>query len=78
MSLSLVLASGFLFLGGIALAFLFPSDAMTLTGVILAVAGAVPLLACQLRSFLRWYSRQPFSFLDDSKKEEPYEDTKPE
>ena len=74
MSVPLILSSGFLFLGGIAL--LYSRDAtFLLLGIVFFLLGVIPLLLCYVRSLFAWYKRQPFSFANKSEKEDSHEDS---
>ena len=57
MSVSLILASGFLFLGGIAMYVIDPYEFSGWFGVLLAVMGAIPLVICWFQEFIPHLAR---------------------
>ena len=68
MSVPLILSSGFLFLGGIAL--LYSRDAtFLLLGIAFFLLGVIPLLLCYFRTFFAWCK----TFFNDSEEEDSHE-----
>lgn len=73
MSIQLIVAGGFLFLGGILLQILNLSHNMEILAAALSILGIIPLLACYYRTYRGWLDKHP-PVDQDQNKEEHHED----
>lgn len=77
MSVSFILVSGFMFLGGLFL-LIVSHDLLFLAGVILSLMGVIPLILYWFTTVLLLFDQKFPSKNSDKKKEHSHEDSRPE